>query len=96
MVKNDVLNAFSTLGFIPQEVEGMGYEIEYERLTMFYPMEEDEESVNLIVPGIFEFTDENKDDVYDARVNRVGKMKFVQTYSLFGEKVWLKYVHYLG
>ncbi len=96
MVKNDVLNAFSTLGFIPQEVEGMGYEIEYERLTMFYPMEEDEESVNLIVPGIFEFTDENKDDVYDAIAKLGGKMKYVQTYIMFGNKVWLNYVHYLG
>lgn len=96
MVKDDVLSAFSTLGFIPQEVEGMGFEIDYEGLTIFYPVEEDEESVNLIVPGVFEITDENKAEVYNAIVELGGKMKYLQSYIMFENKVWLNYAHYLG
>ncbi len=96
MVKDDVLNAFSILGFIPQEVEGMGYQIEYEGLNIFYPTDEDEESVSLTVPGIFEITDENKAEVNDAIVKLGGKMKYIQADIMFGNKVWLNYVHYLG
>lgn len=96
MVKDDVLSAFSALGFIPKEVEGMGFEIDYEGLNILYATEDNAESVNLIVPGIFEVTDENKADVYDAIVELGGNMKYVQTYVMFGNKVWLNYVHYLG
>lgn len=95
MVKDDVLSALSTLGFIPQEVEGMGFEIDYEGLNILYPTEDDADSVNLIVPGIFEVTDENKTAVYDAIVELGGKMKYVQAYIMFGNKVWLNYIHYL-
>lgn len=96
MVNDDVLSAFSALGFIPKEVEGMGFEIDYEGLNILYATEDNAESVNLIVPGIFEVTDENKADVYDAIVELGGNMKYVQTYVMFGNKVWLNYVHYLG
>lgn len=98
MIKEDVLDALSALGFIPNEIEGIGFEIEYEGLTMLYAIEEndDSKSINFIVPGIFEVSDDNKEAVYDAIVELGGNMKYAQAYIMFGNKVWINYAHYIG
>ena len=95
MVKEDVLNALSVLGFVPEEVEGLGFEIDYEGLRILYAAENDENSINLIVPNTFEVNDDNRETVYRAIVELGGRVKYVQGYIMFENKVWLNYNHYL-
>lgn len=97
MIKEQVLSALSALGFIPDEIEGIGYRFEYEGLVFLYSIDdEDTKCVTLSAPGVFEITDENRQAVLEAMADLCGRMKFVQPHIMFGEQVWLNYQHYAG
>lgn len=96
MVKEEVLNALSALGFIPKEIEGLGFEVDYEGLNLLYADDDDSNNVNFIVPNSFEVTDENRESVYRAIVELEGRVKYIQTYIMFEKNVWINYIHYLG
>ncbi len=96
MVKEDVLNALNVLGFIPIEMEGFGFQIHYEGRFLIYTDVEDTESVNFVMPNIFEITDENREAVYKALIELGGKIKYVQSYIVGDNSVWINYVHYVG
>lgn len=97
MIKEDVLNALSALGFRPEEIEDYGYRIDYEGLPILIPDEEEEtKTICFSVPCVFEVTPENELAVYKAMVELTGKMKFVQPVIMFDTQVWLTYQHYLG
>lgn len=98
MQKESVLNVLSTLGFIPEELEGFGYRFEYEGLSVLYPVDDDPDTdcLTLIAPGIFDLTEENRVAVLEAMVKLSGRMKYVQPHIMFDKQVWLNYQHYLG
>lgn len=95
MIKEQVLKALSTLGFIPEEIEGFGYRFDYEGLTLIYS-EDDEDSkcVTLIAPDVFDISEDNRTVVLEAMVKLCGKMKYVQPHIMFENQVWLNYQYY--
>lgn len=97
MIKENVLKAFSALGFIPEEIEGFGYRFEYEGLTVIYTVEDEEaQCISLTAPDVFDISDDNRIAVLEAMVKLCGKMKYVQPHIMFENQVWLNYQHYLG
>lgn len=97
MTQEKVIEILYQLGFQPELVdENFGYRFEYEGLTILYaPEGEDSHTLYMMVPNIFDVTDENRTAVMAAMVRLAGKMKFVQP-VLASESVWLNYQHYLG
>lgn len=97
MIKDNVLSALSALGFIPEEIEGFGYRFDYEGLTLVYSEEEeDTKCISLMVPNLFDITDENRVAVLETMVKISGKVKYVQPHIMFYNQVWINYQHYLG
>lgn len=97
MIKDDVLSALSALGFIPEEIEGFGYRFDYEGLTIVYSEEEeDTKCLSLMVPNLFDITDENRVAVLETMVKISGTVKYVQPHIMFDNQVWINYQHYLG
>lgn len=97
MIKDDVLSALSALGFIPEEIEGFGYRFDYEGLTIVYSEEEeDTKCLSLMVPNLFDITDENRVAVLETMVKISGRVKYVQPHIMFDNQVWINYQHYLG
>lgn len=97
MIKDNVLSALSALGFIPEEIEGFGYRFDYEGLTLVYSEEEeDTKCISLMVPNLFDITDENRVAVLETMVKISGKVKYVQPHIMFDNQVWINYQHYLG
>lgn len=97
MIKDDVLNVLRTLGFIPEEIEDFGYRFEYEGLSLLYSVDDDESKcVTIVVPGIFDITEDNRLFALESMLKLCGKMKYVQPNIVFNDQVWLNYQHYLG
>jgi len=95
MIKEQVLKALSALGFIPEEIEGFGFRIDYEGLNIIYSEDdEDTKCVTLILPGIFDISDDNRTAVLEAMVKLCGRMKYVQPSIMFDKQVWLNYQYY--
>lgn len=95
MIKEQVLKALNALGFIPEEIENIGYRFEYEGLQLIYS-EDDEESkcVTLIAPDVFDISDNNRIAAMEAMVKLCCKMKYVQPHIMFENQVWLNYQYY--
>ena len=99
MNKNEILKALCSLGFMPEEVEGFGYSIDYENLTIYIPVDEedaDSKCLTLLAPGIFVITKENRQAVLEAMVKLCGCFKYVQPVLMFDDQVGINYQHFLG
>lgn len=96
-MQEKVLEILYQLGFQPELVdETFGYRFEYEGVTILLtPEEEDSHTICLMLPGIFDITEDNRVAVLEAMVKLSGKMKFVQP-VIFTDSVWLNYLHFLG
>lgn len=97
MILEKTLDVLYELGFQPEFFdENIGYRFEYEGLTLLLtPEDEDAETIFLVVPAIFDVTDENRVAVLEAMAKLAGKVKFVQL-VIISDSVWLNYQHYLG
>lgn len=97
MIKDKVLEILYQLGFQPELIdENFGYRFEYEGLTILYaPDEEDAHTVTLIMPGVFDVSNDNRVAVLEAIASLSSKMKFVQP-NIALDSVWLNYQHFLG
>lgn len=97
MIKDKVLEILYRLGFRPELIdESIGYRFEYEGLTILYsPDEEDAQTVTLVIPSVFDVTDDNRVAALEAVAALSSKMKFVQP-NIALDSVWLNYQHFLG
>jgi len=97
MIKDKVIEILCQLGFQPELVdENFGYRFEYEGLTILLtPEYEDSRTVCMMLPGIFDTSEDNRVAVLEAMVKLAGRMKFVQP-VIFSDSVWLNYQHFLG
>lgn len=97
MIKEQVLSALRTLGFMPEEIEGVGYRFDFEGLNVLYSVDEEStKCVTLCAPGVYDITDGDRVTTLEAMVRLSGEMKYVQPFIMFGDKVWLNYQHYIG
>lgn len=96
-INESVVTSLRSLGFIPEEVEGFGYQFEYEGMTLAFPIPDDDTgSVTLIVPDVFDITDSNRIAVIEAMIRLCTRLKYVQPHIVRGNEVWLNYQHYVG
>ncbi len=96
-MEEKILEILYQLGFQPELVdEDFGYRFEYEGLTVLYTTGDDEaQTVDFMIPGIFDISEDNRVAVLEAMVKLAGKVKFVQP-VIMSDSVWLNYQHFLG
>lgn len=97
MIKEQVLNALSILGFRPEEIEDFGYKFDYEDLNVLYSVDNEEaHCITMAAPGVFEVTEENRQQVLEAMADVCCRVKYAQPVIAFKEHVWINYQHYIG
>ena len=90
-MKEKVLEAFSELGFVLEDADGMGYRFDYEGLNMVYLCSDnDEDFLNIAVPGIIETNDDNVLHTCAMMEKINSTLKYVKAYW-YGKNVWLFY-----
>ena len=89
-MKEKIVEALRDLGFILEEVSGIGYHFKFEAVNMFYLNSEDEQFVSIIVPGIFETEHSDMDVVYKTMEKVNSTLKYVKAY-LWNDSITLTY-----
>ena len=90
-MKEKIMEAFAQLGFNLTEVENLGYAFSYEGINYLYlNSDDDEEFLNISVPGIYEVDEENA-TTYLAVCEKINSLrKYVKAYT-FGDSLWIFY-----
>lgn len=90
-MKEKILAAFDNLGFNLEDNESLGYHFYYEGINFLYMYNEDDENfLNISVPGIYDLKEDNKED-YNALKEKINStLKYVKAYTL-GDSLWLFY-----
>ena len=90
-MKEKIMEAFAQLGFNLTEVENLGYAFSYEGINYLYLIsDDDEEFLNISVPGIYEVDEENA-TTYLAVCEKINSLrKYVKAYT-FGDSLWIFY-----
>ena len=90
-MKEKIMEAFAQLGFNLTEVENLGYAFSYEGINYLYlNSDDDEEFLNISVPGIYEVDEENA-TTYLAVCEKINSLrKYVEAYT-FGDSLWIFY-----
>lgn len=89
-MKEKIVEALRDLGFILEEVSGIGYHFKFEAVNMFYLNSEDEQFVSIIVPGIFETEHSDMEVVYKTMEKVNSTLKYVKAY-LWNDSITLTY-----
>ena len=89
-MKEKIVEALRDLGFILEEVSGIGYHFKFEAVNMFYLNSEDEQFVSIIVPGIFETENSDMEVVYKTMEKVNSTLKYVKAY-LWNDSITLTY-----
>lgn len=97
MTTENVLTVLHQLGFMPEHIDDdFGYSFEYEGLTLIYVPNDDAKCLTLMMPNIFDITEENRAAAYEAMIRLVARLKYVQPFVMGQDQVWLTYQHYTG
>lgn len=90
-MKEQILEAFTNLGFKLEDADGAGYVFDYEGIRFLYMYNEDDENfLSITIPGFHDF-DENKAAQYCALAEKINStLKYVKAYTL-GSSMWLFY-----
>ncbi len=84
-----VLNFLRQQGFIPEVDEGGNIDFKYQMASfVFINNDEDEEFFQLMMPCIFDVTDDNRDMVMEA-ANKVNRQIKVVKACVINDSVWL-------
>ena len=76
-------------GFCPQETEfGLAFKCEGKNFLLIYD-DDDQQYFRLMMPCIFEMTDENEDAVYRAMNEVNSSVKVIKAYIMCENEVWL-------
>ena len=90
-MKEKILEAFKTMGFAMEELEGMGYGFDYEGKHFLYMYNEDDEDfLNISLPGVLDIDNENDTTFYQVMDKLNGTLKYVKAYKL-NDSMWLFY-----
>ncbi len=90
-MKEQILNAFATMGFQLDEMEGLGYGFRYEGINYLYmPNDDDEDFLNLAIPAIDEVTEDNTQAALMLMDKLNSTVKYVKANRL-GDSIWLFY-----
>lgn len=94
--KEIIIEQLETLGFEPMELGDVGYFFKYEGLNYLYmPDDEDEHFLRIVVPHLFEVTDENRVAVLDAMHETGLILKYAKVCIMYEDAAWAIYEHRL-
>lgn len=94
--KKIVLAQLKAMGFKPVEIEDVGYGFTYEGMNYLYMSDDgDEQFLRIVIPYLFEVTDENRVAVLEA-MHETGKtLKYSKVCIMSKNAVWAMYEHRL-
>ena len=88
-LKDLMLDYLREEGYCPKETEyGLEFKCEGKSFVFFYD-EDDEQYFRLMMPNIFEVTDENRDAVLRALNQTNSDLKVIKAYTPIPDAVWV-------
>lgn len=90
-MKEKILEVFAELGFQLEQMDDFGYGFSYEGTNfIFMPNADDEEFLNICVPGIYDLEEESP-LLFIELMNKINStLKYIKAYEL-GKSIWLFY-----
>ena len=90
-MKEKILEAFAELGFQLEQMDDLGYGFSYEGTNfIFMPNTDDEEFLNICVPGIYDLEEESPLSFIELMNKINSTLKYIKAYEL-GKSIWLFY-----
>lgn len=90
-MKEKILEAFAELGFKLEQMDDFGYGFSYEGTNfIFMPNSDDEEFLNICVPGIYDLEEESPFTFIELMNKINSTLKYIKAYEL-GKSIWLFY-----
>ena len=90
-MKEKILEAFTELGFKLEQMDDFGYGFSYEGTNfIFMPNSDDEEFLNICVPGIYDLEEESPLTFIEVMNKINSTLKYIKAYEL-GKSIWLFY-----
>lgn len=90
-MKEKILEAFAELGFQLEQMDDFGYGFSYEGTNfIFMPNTDDEEFLNICVPGIYDLEEESPLTCIELMNKINSTLKYIKAYEL-GKSIWLFY-----
>ena len=90
-MKEKILEAFAELGFQLEQMDDFGYGFSYEGTNfIFMPNSDDEEFMNICVPGIYDLEEESPLTFIELMNKINSTLKYIKAYEL-GKSIWLFY-----
>lgn len=94
--KEIILEQLKSMGFEPINMPEVGYVFKYEEMNYLYmPEEDDEQFLRIVIPHLFEVTEENRVAVLDAMHETGLLLKYAKVCIMYGDTVWAIYEHRL-
>lgn len=90
-MKEKILEAFAELGFKLEQMDDFCYGFSYEGTNfIFMPNADDEEFLNICVPGIYDLEEESPLTFIELMNKINSTLKYIKAYEL-GKSIWLFY-----
>jgi len=90
-MKEQILDTFKALGFKLEEIDGLGYDFLYEGKHYLYMYNEDDEDfLNLSIPAVLDFDDEDSAGFYQVMDKVNSARKYVKANKV-NDSMWLFY-----
>lgn len=95
--KEIILDQLKAMGFEPIELGDVGYVFKFEEMNYLYmPDDDDEYFLRIVVPHLFEVTDENRVAVLEAMHETGLKLKYAKVCIMYENAAWAIYEHRLN
>ena len=94
--KEIILDQLKVMGFEPIELGDAGFVFKYEDMNYLYmPDDDDEQFLRIVIPHLFEVTDENRVAVLDAMHETGLMLKYAKVCIMYENAAWAIYEHCL-
>lgn len=94
--KEIILDQLKAMGFEPIELGDVGFVFKYEDMNYLYMSDDDDEHfLRIVIPHLFEVTDENRVAVLDAMHETGLMLKYAKVCIMYENAVWAIYDHRL-
>lgn len=94
--KEIILDQLKAMGFEPIELGDVGFVFKYEDMNYLYmPDDDDEQFLRIVIPHLFEVTDENRVAVLDAMHETGLMLKYAKVCIMYENAAWTIYEHRL-
>lgn len=94
--KEIILDQLKAMGFEPIELGDVGFVFKYEDMNYLYmPDDDDEQFLRIVIPHLFEVTEENRMAVLEAMHETSLLLKYAKVNIMYESAAWAVYEHRL-